>query len=118
LEVANYLLLQILFTRKQKFTRLSLLTKLPEYLATSRPIIAITPRNSAIWNYFKNYNNYNCGLLINNINKNFIQQKILCLIDNEVDNILYVKNAINTVQLLHNIKNEQIKFYNLLISSN
>jgi hypothetical protein len=48
-----------------KYTRLSISTKIPEYLSLAKPIIAIGPPNIASIEYLRSNH---CGLIIDNIN--------------------------------------------------
>ena len=80
-----------------QFTRLSISTKIPEYLASGTPIIAIGPPNIASIEYLKDNN---CAYVITNMNKCEIQKVLLSAVKGEA-NLLQLQNSSKLVKDNH-----------------
>ena len=111
LSKANYLLLPLPFDGTQKFTNLSLPTKLPEYFASKAPIIAITPKNTALYNYL---NDNNAAYLIDSDDKKVLLSKLKKLITDSDSINLKVDNAYKLLLNRHNLITEESRFISLI----
>jgi hypothetical protein len=95
-----------------RFTRLSISTKIPEYLASWNPIIAIGPANIASIEYL---NENDCAYIVSNLNYNEIEKLLLESINGH-NNGLFLQNKLRLVETNHS--SSQIVFFrDLLLNS-
>ena len=94
-----------------KFTRLSISTKIPEYLASDTPIIAIGPSNIASIEYLRDNN---CAYIITKLNRVEIKNILLAAF-NGVNNEIYSKNNFQLVKKNHSFS-QSILFRKVLES--
>ena len=99
--------------KMKKYTRLSISTKIPEYLASKRLIIAIGPVDIASIEYLKD--NKAALILDNNIEEN--TKKLIDVLNNRELHSLYISNAYNTYKANH-IQSELHKSLDTLFSNN
>jgi hypothetical protein len=92
-----------------QFTRLSISTKIPEYLASWTPIIAIGPANIASIEYL---NENDCAYIVSNLNFNDMQKLLLASIRGH-NSGLYLKNKLRLVETNHSSR--QIVFFRELL---
>jgi len=101
-----------------KYTRLSISTKIPEYLSLNKPILAIGPDNIASIEYLSSNN---CALVIGKINDEIITSKINILLSDKIFNDKIGKMAYSLFKKNHEAKQQQIllkeKIMNLVQSS-
>ena len=94
-----------------KFTRLSISTKIPEYLAAGTPIIAIGPLNIASIEYL---NENKCAYVITNLN-NYKMQNILLSAIKGVNDRFYSQNSLQLVESNHS-KTQLALFHGLFVN--
>ena len=99
------------FNRKCRHaTRLSVSTKIPEYMAASRCILGIGPKEVASMEYLKEF-----AYVINDKDEEVIYNKLLMLLE---DTELMEKNAIRayeTAKLNHDMKNIGKRIYDITV---
>jgi len=112
-DIANYdyLFLPLPFDRKQKFTRLSLPSKLSEYLASGSPIIVLAPADTALTDYC--YRN-DIAYVMTNTNKKYLYSSMKKVLE-EVDWTVKRENCRIIAEREHN-KSEYQKYVLDLLS--
>lgn len=82
----------------KKITRLSISTKIPEYMLSKRCILAIGPKDVASIEYIESSN---CGVVITDKNRNSWKEYIGKIIDDEELRKKYIKQAYNKAKENH-----------------
>jgi len=104
------------FDRKNKYiTRLSVSTKIPEYLLSKRCILAVGPADIASIQYILDNN---MGEVISSLNKDKMKSKLLDLIMNGKKRINYINNGKVVAQERHNFEYNRKKVQQEIINSN
>ncbi len=102
----------------KKYTKYSLSTKIPEYLSSQKPIIAIGPSGIASIDYLKNNN---AALVLDDFNQNHWPKLLSDFFTNEKDIENLVKNAIELFKKNHDysiIKNRVFSILNDSVGDN
>lgn len=102
----------------KKYTKYSLSTKIPEYLSSQKPIIAIGPSGIASIDYLKNNN---AALVLDDFNQNHWPKLLSDFFTNEKDIENLVKNAIELLKKNHDysiIKNRVFSILNDSVGDN
>ena len=102
----------------KKYTKYSLSTKIPEYLSSQKPIIAIGPSGIASIDYLKNNNS---ALVLDDFNQNHWTKLLSDFFTNEKDIENLVKNAIELFKKNHDysiIKNRVFSILNDSVGDN
>lgn len=85
-----------------EITRLSISTKIPEYLLSERCILAIGPSNVASIEYLRDNNS---GKVINKINEEYMCDEIYKLVSNSNQILEYIKNGKDLAKKNHQLGN-------------
>lgn len=103
------------FNKKYRnITRLSISTKIPEYMKSKRCIFAVGPNDIASLKYIKDYN---FGVVINSIDKNILKKTLKNLIiDNELRSN-YTRTAFDLVKRRHEINETSAMIKEIVNSS-
>lgn len=89
------------FDRKNRnITRLSISTKIPEYMGSKKCIFAVGPNDVASMQYIENNN---LGVVLNTLNKSRLKTMLIELINNKALRKTYTENAMKTVEARHNL---------------
>jgi len=88
-----------------KYTRLSISTKIPEYLSLKKPILAIGPDDIASIEYLSSNN---CALVVGKINDELIASKINILFSDKIFNDTISKMAYSLFKKNHEAKQQQV----------
>lgn len=86
----------------EKFVKYSMSTKIPEYMASGKPLLVYAPEDYAVSSYIRNYQ---AGLAVKN--KEELQEKLIKLITNCEFRYHFANNAIKLVKSNHTISNCQ-----------
>ncbi len=103
------------FDRKNKrITRLSVSTKIPEYLLSERCILAVGPEDVASIKYIKDNK---IGKVITDIKIEKLKNELLCIIENKELRKTYIKNGKEIALRNHSYYNNKNKVQNKMIKS-
>ena len=97
-----------------KYTRLSISTKIPEYLSLAKPIIAIGPPNIASIEYLSSNN---CALIIDSINTESVSSVLKNLFNDKMQFDLLRNKAYALFKKNHETKEQQLLLKEKLISA-
>jgi len=113
LENADGLLLPLAFNKRSiKYTRLSMPTKVTEYMISRTPIFLYAPSEIAVTEYLKKYN---CAYIVSD--KDDLKDKLKSFISNSEKRNKTIQNAYNRATKFHEIKIVTEDFRELLISN-
>lgn len=97
-----------------EYTRLSISTKIPQYLAAGLPIFACGPRDVASCKYI---DRYACGRVVGSLDLELLIEELRALVINESERNLLAKRAIYIARQRHDAGRERLRFMQTLVTA-